>query len=59
MKAGQMASLMDFTRLPSEELDGFQSRFEDLRESAPQAPFRDMQNVIERELGERTRPESA
>jgi predicted unusual protein kinase regulating ubiquinone biosynthesis (AarF/ABC1/UbiB family) len=53
MKAGQMASLMDFGRLPSGELDGFQSRFEDLRDSAPQVPFKDMQKVIERELGER------
>jgi predicted unusual protein kinase regulating ubiquinone biosynthesis (AarF/ABC1/UbiB family) len=53
MKAGQMASLMDFGRLPSGELDRFQSRFEDLRDSAPQIPFKDMQKVIERELGER------
>src|ERR1700747_1960480 len=35
MKAGQMASLMDFNRLPSGELDGFQSRLEDLRDSVP------------------------
>ena len=53
MKAGQMASLMDFNRLPSGELDGFQARFEDLRDSAPRVPFKDMQKVIERELGER------
>ena len=53
MKAGQMASLMDFNRLPSGELEDFQSRFEDLRDSAPQVPFKDMQKVIERELGER------
>jgi predicted unusual protein kinase regulating ubiquinone biosynthesis (AarF/ABC1/UbiB family) len=53
MKAGQMASLMDFGRLPSAEVDGFQARFEDLRDSAPRVPFEDMQKVIERELGER------
>src|SRR5690242_7703991 len=53
MKAGQMGSLMDFGRLPSGELDGFQSRFEDLRDSAPQVPFEDVQKVVERELGER------
>ena len=53
MKAGQMASLMDFGRLPSGELDGFQGRFEDLRDSAPTVPFKDMQKVIERDLGER------
>src|SRR5690242_13364669 len=32
MKAGQMASLMDFNRLPSGEADAFQARFEDLRD---------------------------
>jgi predicted unusual protein kinase regulating ubiquinone biosynthesis (AarF/ABC1/UbiB family) len=53
MKAGQMASLMDFNGLPSGEADAFQARFEDLRDSGPEVPFRDMQNVIERELGER------
>ena len=53
MKAGQMASLMDFSRLPAGESEDFQARFEDLRDSAPQVPFKDMQRVIERELGER------
>jgi predicted unusual protein kinase regulating ubiquinone biosynthesis (AarF/ABC1/UbiB family) len=53
MKAGQMASLMDFGRLPSGELNEFQARFEDLQDSAPQVPFKDMQKVVERELGER------
>src|SRR5690348_4766988 len=53
MKAGQMASLMDWGGLPSGELGDFQARFEDLRDSAPQVPFKDMQKVIERELGER------
>jgi predicted unusual protein kinase regulating ubiquinone biosynthesis (AarF/ABC1/UbiB family) len=53
MKAGQMASLMDFNRVPSGELADFQARFEDLQDSAPQVPFKDMQKVIERELGER------
>ena len=53
MKAGQMASLMDFGRLPRGEVDAFQARFEDLHDSAPEVPFKDMQTVIERELGER------
>lgn len=53
MKVGQMASLMDFNRLPSGEMERFQSRFEDLQDSAPQVPFKDMQKVIERELDER------
>ena len=53
MKAGQMASLMDFGRLPTGELEEFQARFEDLRDSAAQVPFKDMQKVVERELGER------
>jgi predicted unusual protein kinase regulating ubiquinone biosynthesis (AarF/ABC1/UbiB family) len=52
MKAGQMASLMDFNRLRSEELDAFQATFGELQDSAPQVPFKDMQKVIERELGE-------
>ena len=42
MKAGQMASLMDFNGLPSGELDGFQARFEDLRDSAPRVPFKEI-----------------
>lgn len=53
MKVGQMASLIDFDRLPADELDDFQSRLADLRDSAPQVPFKDMQKVIERDLGDR------
>ena len=53
MKVGQMASLVDFNLLPSGELDAFQARFADLRDSAPRVPFTDMQKIIERELGER------
>lgn len=53
MKAGQMASMMDFGRLPSDELEEVQARFVDLRDSASQVPFKEMQKVIERELGER------
>jgi len=53
MKAGQMASLMDFNGLSSCEVAEFQARFEDLRDSAPRVPFKDMQKVIERDLGER------
>jgi predicted unusual protein kinase regulating ubiquinone biosynthesis (AarF/ABC1/UbiB family) len=44
---------MDFNRLPSGGLEEFQARFEDLQDSAPQVPFKDMQKVIEHELGER------
>src|ERR1700729_1107980 len=52
MKAGQMASLMDFNGLRSEDLDAFQTTFGELQDSAPQVPFKDMQKVIERELGQ-------
>jgi len=53
MKAGQMASLMDFNGLSTGDLEAFQARFDDLRDSAPRVPFKDMQKVIEAELGKR------
>jgi predicted unusual protein kinase regulating ubiquinone biosynthesis (AarF/ABC1/UbiB family) len=53
MKIGQFASLLDFTGLPSEELDGFQTKLAMLGDSAPRVPFKDMQRVIERDLGGR------
>ena len=52
MKAGQMASLMDFHGLPLGELDEVQARFEHLRDSAPRVRFKDMEKVLEHELGE-------
>jgi predicted unusual protein kinase regulating ubiquinone biosynthesis (AarF/ABC1/UbiB family) len=53
MKMGQMASFMDLDGLPSEELDGFQTKVAELRDSAPRAAFEDMQRVIEQDLGDR------
>ena len=50
MKVGQMASLIDFDRLPADELDDFQAKLADLRDSAPQVP---VQGHAE---GDRTRP---
>jgi predicted unusual protein kinase regulating ubiquinone biosynthesis (AarF/ABC1/UbiB family) len=50
MKLGQMASLIDLGRLPEDQLEGFQAKLGELRDSAPPAPFKDMQKVIEREL---------
>jgi predicted unusual protein kinase regulating ubiquinone biosynthesis (AarF/ABC1/UbiB family) len=53
MKVGQMASLIDFNRLPAEQRDEFQAKLAELRDSAPHVPFKDMQRVIEHELGDR------
>ena len=53
MKVGQMASLIDLGRLPAEERDEFQAKLGELRDSAPRVRFKDMQKVIERELGDR------
>jgi predicted unusual protein kinase regulating ubiquinone biosynthesis (AarF/ABC1/UbiB family) len=54
MKVGQMASLIDWGRLPADDRDEFQAKLAELRDSAPQVPFKDMQKVIESELGDRT-----
>jgi predicted unusual protein kinase regulating ubiquinone biosynthesis (AarF/ABC1/UbiB family) len=53
MKVGQMASLIDWARLPADERDEIQAKLAELRDSAPQVPFKDMQTVIEHELGDR------
>ncbi|HEY3946253.1 MAG TPA: AarF/ABC1/UbiB kinase family protein [Solirubrobacteraceae bacterium] len=53
MKVGQMASLIDFDRLPADELDDVQTKLAELRNSAPQVPFKEMQKVVEHDLGER------
>lgn len=53
MKVGQMASLMEWGRLPPDERDGLQAKLAELRNSAPRAPFRDMKKVIEQDLGDR------
>jgi predicted unusual protein kinase regulating ubiquinone biosynthesis (AarF/ABC1/UbiB family) len=51
MKVGQLASFIDFSGLPSEDVDRFQSKLAILRDSAPRVAFADMRKVIERDLG--------
>jgi predicted unusual protein kinase regulating ubiquinone biosynthesis (AarF/ABC1/UbiB family) len=51
MKIGQLVSFVDFSGLPPEEAAGFQSKLAALRDSAPRVAFKDMQRVIERDLG--------
>ena len=53
MKVGQIAALMDFNRLPGDGRDEFQAKLAQLHDRAPKASFKDMQKVIEQELGER------
>src|SRR4029077_15344677 len=53
MKVGQMASLMDFNRLPDDEVDALQAKLAELQDSTPAVPFKDMRKVIEHELGDR------
>jgi predicted unusual protein kinase regulating ubiquinone biosynthesis (AarF/ABC1/UbiB family) len=53
MKVGQLAALMDFNRLPDAGRLEFQAKLAQLHDSAPKAPFKDMQKVIEHELGDR------
>ena len=53
MKVGQIVSFMDPSGLPHDELDGFQAKLAELRDSAPRASFKDMQKVIEQDLGDR------
>jgi predicted unusual protein kinase regulating ubiquinone biosynthesis (AarF/ABC1/UbiB family) len=52
MKVGQLASFMGVNGLPADELEGFQTKLAELRDSAPPVSFQDMQKVIERDLGE-------
>jgi predicted unusual protein kinase regulating ubiquinone biosynthesis (AarF/ABC1/UbiB family) len=53
MKVGQMASLIDFDGLPDDERGAVQAKLAELRDSAPEVPFKDMRKVIEHELGDR------
>jgi predicted unusual protein kinase regulating ubiquinone biosynthesis (AarF/ABC1/UbiB family) len=53
MKVGQVASFIDFAGLPPEAQDTFQRKLAELRDSAPQVPFKDMRKVIESDYGER------
>ena len=53
MKLGQFVSLIDFAGLPPEKVDGFQTKLATLCDSAPRVSFKDMQRVIERDLGAR------
>jgi predicted unusual protein kinase regulating ubiquinone biosynthesis (AarF/ABC1/UbiB family) len=53
MKVGQMAALMDFNRLPAEGRAELQAKLAQLHNAAPEAPFRDMEKVIEQDLGDR------
>jgi len=53
MKLGQLAALMDFNRLPDGARDEVQAKLAELHDSAPKAPFKDMQKVIEHDLGDR------
>jgi len=53
MKLGQMASLLDFNRLPDDERDELQAKLAELRDSSPQVPFKDMRKVIEHDLEDR------
>jgi predicted unusual protein kinase regulating ubiquinone biosynthesis (AarF/ABC1/UbiB family) len=53
MKLGQMASLLDFNRLPDDQRDELQAKLAELRDSSPQVPFNDMRKVIEHDLEDR------
>ncbi len=53
MKLGQMASMLDLGGLPPDELEGLQAKLGELRDRAPQAPFKEMCKVIEQDLGDR------
>ena len=53
MKVGQMASMLDLGGLPPEELEELQATLGELRDRAPQAPFKEMRKVIEQDLDDR------
>ncbi len=53
MKLGQLAALMDFNRLPDDGREEFQAKLAQLNDSAPKASFKEMQKVIEHDLGDR------
>jgi predicted unusual protein kinase regulating ubiquinone biosynthesis (AarF/ABC1/UbiB family) len=48
-----VASFIDLQGLPTEELDGFQAKLAELRDSSPQASFKEMEKVIQDDLGDR------
>jgi len=50
MKVGQVASFIDLSGLPPEAQEMFQAKLAALRDSAPQAPFKEMRKVIESDL---------
>jgi predicted unusual protein kinase regulating ubiquinone biosynthesis (AarF/ABC1/UbiB family) len=50
MKVGQVMSFMDTGALPPEVQERFQSKLAALRDSAPNASFKDMRKVLESEL---------
>src|ERR1700744_1781821 len=52
MKIGQMASILDLGGVPPDEAERLQAKLGELRDHAPQAPFKEMRKVIEQELGE-------
>ena len=52
MKIGQVASFVDIAGMPPEVSERFQAKLAELRDSAPQASFKSMRKVVERDLGE-------
>jgi predicted unusual protein kinase regulating ubiquinone biosynthesis (AarF/ABC1/UbiB family) len=52
MKIGQMASILDLGGMPPDEAERIQAKLGELRDHAPQAPFKEMRKVIEQDLGE-------
>src|ERR1700731_4711254 len=53
MKLGQVMSFLDVGLVPEEYRDEFQHELGKLRDAAPTVSFKEMQKVIERDLGER------
>jgi predicted unusual protein kinase regulating ubiquinone biosynthesis (AarF/ABC1/UbiB family) len=52
MKVGQVVSFIDPHGLPPDELDGFQAKLAELRDSGPRTSFREMKKVLEQDLGD-------
>ena len=53
MKVGQVVSFIDPHGLPADELDAFQAKLAELRDSGPRASFPEMKKVLEQDLGDR------
>jgi predicted unusual protein kinase regulating ubiquinone biosynthesis (AarF/ABC1/UbiB family) len=53
MKLGQMLSFLNIGLVDEEHREEFQQKLAALRDNAPVVPFKDMRDVIERELGKR------